>query len=341
MPEQKTEIRNNIADCQKNGVCKYLMDLEEEWENIDFSQSMSLSYKDFEDKDATMSIGAGKVGSLGDGVRTNGQKQGIIMTSVLFCRHGGFIYPVTSGQKNRTEGFQFTLEQLRACGWVSVTEEELRKLNAEMQKFGVISKESAYMMLATMLGESGCTETLEGGEKLRIALENAVSEEEKDEIWKQYKDDLEQKGIVVGNYEWWERGAGYMQITKQALQEQFLNYMEDPFDGKDKATYIGDNYPIESAVWYWTNLEMTKEGNLNAYVKENGAYEGVFLITQYFVNGYVSGIDGTLRGIKEGAEYKIEGGKLISNGKEFRLPNGWASRYPHWQKVEECMKNEE
>lgn len=206
LPEQETKIKNNKADCQKNGVCKYLMDLEEEWENIDFSQSMylseedisSLSYEDFEDKDATMSMEAGNVGGIGDGVRTNGQKKGIIMTSVLFCRHGGFIYPVTSGQKNRTEEFQFTLEQLKACGWVSVTEEELRKLNAEMQKFGVTSRESAYMMLATMLGESRCTEKIEGGEKLRADLENAVSEEEKGEIWKKYKDDLRKDGVIVG-----------------------------------------------------------------------------------------------------------------------------------------------
>ena len=150
LPEQKTEIRNNIADCQKNGVCKYLMDLEEEWENIDFSRSMylskeeitSLSYEDFEDKDATMSIGVGKVGSLGDGVRTDGKKQGIMMTSVLFCRHGGFIYPVTSGQ-----GLLMLMNKDRH----SLTDDELRKLGFLFQRGDKWRRTEIFNFLFPML----------------------------------------------------------------------------------------------------------------------------------------------------------------------------------------------
>lgn len=334
LPEQETEIKNNKADCQKNGVCKYLMDLEDEWENIDFSQSMylskdeisSLSYKDFEDKNIVTGV-------------VNEGKPGIIMTSVLFCRHGGFIYPITSGQMNVSVNFQFTLEQLRGCGWETATEEDLITLNDAMQKFGITSRDSAYMMLATMLAESGCTVKIEGGEALLAKMEEIGI----DKAWEAYQNNVRGNGNAMGGYNWWERGAGYMQITGQELQKQFLEYMEDPFDGKDTATYIGNTYPIESAVWYWTKVKKTGEGNLDAYVTKNGAWEGMFLVTQYFVNGFQDADNDTLVKIKEGAAYTINEEKttVSVDGVVFSTPNSWDVRYPRWKSVEEYMNNEE
>ncbi len=102
--EQEQKIIEYMDKCKKSGVCQYLMDLEEEWENIDFSESEHIAmnaiptYKEFSDVDATTSIGGVNVGSLGIGGLKSGRKQGITMTSVLFCKHGGFIYPVDSGQ---------------------------------------------------------------------------------------------------------------------------------------------------------------------------------------------------------------------------------------------------
>ena len=66
---------NQGMEKRKEGSCKYLMKLESEWENYEIGQSF-LSFPD----DA------------------KGQQSGITMTSMLFCKHGGFIYPVTSGQ---------------------------------------------------------------------------------------------------------------------------------------------------------------------------------------------------------------------------------------------------
>lgn len=60
---------------RKEGSCKYLMKLESEWENYEIGQNF-LSFPD----------------------DIKGKQSGITMTSMLFCRHGGFIYPVTSGQ---------------------------------------------------------------------------------------------------------------------------------------------------------------------------------------------------------------------------------------------------
>lgn len=60
---------------KRGGTCQYLMRLESEWENYEIGQS----FQSFDDD-------------------VEGNKTGITMTSMLFCKHGGFIYPVTSGQ---------------------------------------------------------------------------------------------------------------------------------------------------------------------------------------------------------------------------------------------------
>lgn len=72
------KMNNKSAEAvalRKEGTCKYLMKLEEEWENYELAKEF-FSFTDFE----------------------TGEKPGITMTSMLFCKHGGFIYPITSGQ---------------------------------------------------------------------------------------------------------------------------------------------------------------------------------------------------------------------------------------------------
>ncbi|MDE7478819.1 MAG: DUF4280 domain-containing protein [Lachnospiraceae bacterium] len=64
----------NESACAE-GSCRYLMKLNEGWENYE----IDVDFYSFVD-DAC------------------GKKSGITMTSILFCKHGGFIYPVTSGQ---------------------------------------------------------------------------------------------------------------------------------------------------------------------------------------------------------------------------------------------------
>ena len=79
---------------QKHGVCQYLMDLEDEWENSNFG----VEYESFFNLGIVPTIGSGRFMGLPIVISEEESKAGIIMTSVLFCRHGGFIYPVTSGQ---------------------------------------------------------------------------------------------------------------------------------------------------------------------------------------------------------------------------------------------------
>lgn len=87
LPDSETEMlkfhkmHNNSEQAlrmRKEGSCKYLMKLNNEWENYEIGQSF-LQFCSFVDDE-------------------HGERSGITMTSILFCKHGGFIYPVTSGQ---------------------------------------------------------------------------------------------------------------------------------------------------------------------------------------------------------------------------------------------------
>lgn len=121
LPEQEAKIRANKVDSQSHGVCKYLMDLEKEWENYDFKQTISLSvprlfsepvsasvsipvpYKNFMDEEMPSELENAQMSEIWS--RDSAQKKkGITRTSVLFCKHGGFIYPLTSGQTVLLDG---------------------------------------------------------------------------------------------------------------------------------------------------------------------------------------------------------------------------------------------
>ena len=101
---EEKEIVKNIEECEKNGVCQYLMDLEDEWENIALDD---VSYKEFSNVDPDRGL---NIGSVNAGAGQNEKKQGITMMSVLFCKHGGLIYPVRSGQSQIE--MQYSIEDI-------------------------------------------------------------------------------------------------------------------------------------------------------------------------------------------------------------------------------------
>ena len=132
-PEQEKIIKENKVDCQSHGVCKYLMDLEEEWENYDFKENLSFSapvpysdpvpisisvpvqYEDYMDETAPDTLGDMQMSEIWS--RDSAQKKkGITMTSVLFCKHGGFIYPRTSGQTEFFENLSEFLSDYQLTG---------------------------------------------------------------------------------------------------------------------------------------------------------------------------------------------------------------------------------
>lgn len=81
-------VKDNIKG-GNSGVCQYLMRLNEEWDNMLLDEGkkylMRRDIKPDEDRP--------------DGKDTDGEDvEGITRTSVLFCKHGGLIVPLTSGQ---------------------------------------------------------------------------------------------------------------------------------------------------------------------------------------------------------------------------------------------------
>jgi len=279
----------------------------------------------------------------------DGYDQALMTCDNLLCLYGGVITivenpeteeeiveePEKENEEIESEQFQFTLEQLTASGWDGATEDDLYKLNNAMIQFKVTSRESAYMMLATMYAESShCKYKLEGQD---------LFEEYSDARWEIYKESVRSNGSRIGDYEWWERGAGYIQLTGRELQLEFLKAMGDSFNELNTAEHIGNNYPIEASVYYWGVVAKTGEGNLNAYVEKHGASEGIFLITQYFANSFVTGINPALEHIRNGGSYiiDIKQNQLIVEGQTFVLPNGWADRADIWEEVYEQMQQNE
>ena len=72
-----------------SGVCQYLMRLNEEWDNMLLDEGKKYLMRRDIKPDADRP----------DGKDTDGEDvEGITRTSVLFCKHGGLIVPLTSGQ---------------------------------------------------------------------------------------------------------------------------------------------------------------------------------------------------------------------------------------------------
>lgn len=75
-------------DCYKFGVCRHLMKLEERWNNMPMQEGSYMAVTD------SYPVGEGVTFEF-----PTRESKGITMTSVLFCKHGGIIYPITSGQE--------------------------------------------------------------------------------------------------------------------------------------------------------------------------------------------------------------------------------------------------
>ncbi|MPM61960.1 hypothetical protein SDC9_108824 [bioreactor metagenome] len=113
--------------------------------------------------------------------------------------------------------------------------------------------------------------------------------------------------------------------------------MGDDFSGADTATYISENYALESALWFWISekAKSTSVGSLNDYVETYGSGKGVFLITQYYVNGWPSGnnTNTNLVYIRNGGSFDESSGRLNVNGESYRLPRNWDNRSASYDKA--------
>ena len=200
------------------------------------------------------------------------------------------------------EIFHVSIEQLEEFGWKAITVDKqnyIIKFNRTLNQYGITSKASITMLMATMAHESNFgQDNIEG-------MQNGKELLTKDN-WKSYIKDVSGNS----NLEFDDRGVGYIQLTGKQTQENFLKAIGRDCDmvnfGMDKVHYIAKYYSLEAAAWFWatTNVVKTGMGSLNDYVNANGNSEAIFLITQYYVNGFTA-TDKDLATIRLGGEYKI------------------------------------
>ena len=88
--EEYEKIKANLEDCKKNGVCQYLMRLSDKWENMPRNNGGFYCTRQIKVPTETQS---------GEIKESTVHVPCITMTSMLFCRHGGLITPVYSGQE--------------------------------------------------------------------------------------------------------------------------------------------------------------------------------------------------------------------------------------------------
>ncbi len=84
LPDRQWEIdqiKANMEPCKKYGTCSQLMNLSERWDNMP-SETEYFNFTDW----------------TGDEEQSGEKLAGINMMSMLFCKHGGLITPITSGQ---------------------------------------------------------------------------------------------------------------------------------------------------------------------------------------------------------------------------------------------------
>ncbi|MDE6517602.1 MAG: hypothetical protein K2L18_07125, partial [Acetatifactor sp.] len=232
------------------------------------------------------------------------------------------------------EIFHVTLEQLEDFGWRAFKgnkEDYIIKFNRVLNEYGITKKSGITMFMATMAHESNFgIDNIEG---MRNGIETLTEEN-----WDEYIAKVNPGSTMKFD----ERGAGYIQLSWKDAQETFLNdigaYEDMLVSEIDRVHYIADNYSLEASTWFWgtTRIKNTRAGSLNDYANTYGNTEGIFLITQYFVNSYTAN-DADLASIREGGEYEIKDGKLIVNNHSYALPENWEDRSEKYKKAYEIF----
>ena len=92
------------------GVCKHLMCLNEQWDNMPLGENRK--YMTVKNKYIKELTPDSKVEDMSSAYFETEYVEGITMTSILFCKHGGLIYPVTSGQENLVIGSYLNDEEM-------------------------------------------------------------------------------------------------------------------------------------------------------------------------------------------------------------------------------------
>ncbi len=272
-------------ELRKLGTCQYLMDLNDKWENI------------------ISDVGYEKVTGV------DGQLlETVTMEAILFCKHGGLIYPKSSGyiktdgvmevdepEEELGEMKEYIQSILNALGWTTDSE-ELQEIEDVLNKFNIIDKNSIACFLLICVSESGAEGTYSdvvdrNGDKYVDKYGRAVTE-----YYPIGYDD------EVG-YSFEERGVSYIQITGHEAQLSCLKDLKDM--GYYEDDMVIDPYakgyveelrkePWAASAWRWAIYTQPKDNTLNNYVQEcvkenNGSLTiGIVLTVESFINSKVS-----------------------------------------------------
>lgn len=119
--DRNEEVDKIMADQErnKNGVCRHLMRLNEEWDNMVMDGTSYLTKTNVEASLFTAGI-EDALGNIGSGEEV----EGITMTSMLFCKHGGLITPIDSGQSNFYISMEIALQYMELYLEGNLSEQE-------------------------------------------------------------------------------------------------------------------------------------------------------------------------------------------------------------------------
>jgi hypothetical protein len=218
-----------------------------------------------------------------------------------------------------------TPAQLKEFGWYVTTQEEADRLTAIFADYGISTWESVREFMALAAAETGYG---------RDYLENGTDAH------------FQQHG-----YDRNTRGAGYLQLTGRRAHLDFLTAMGDNYRGTNTAEYIAENYPLESAIWFWTK-KGDYDGGINEFVETRQAKEDdlqlSFLKSAYYTAGFPIGHDEDGNKIQYSVfnndindaiagkvQYVITDDEIIIRRRYYPLPSRWKERFEAYKKAQE------
>ena len=193
------------------------------------------------------------------------------------------------------------------------TKKNISMMNALLKKYGIKKKKSIALMMATCDQESG---------------QGRIMQEEGDDNY------CRSHGYTV-----YTKGAGYIQITGND-QLDFLSYIGVK-PKTNRTEQISKKYAWEAACWEWGICQ--KGGlSMNKYVSDHGKSISVFLITQYYINGwpYSKGdkkyeqFNSDMTSLrKKTKKFSYNRKKIVVDNMKYRAPSRWSERSKSYEKA--------
>lgn len=170
-----------------------------------------------------------------------------------------------------TSIYHVTENHLNQIGWSSefITSDMLDDLNECLEEFDIMTKSRLCHFISQCSHESAV-----GRYREEIASGEAYEGRED-----------------IGNTEPGDgpkfKGGGYLQLTGRYNYTRFSEYIEDPEVVNQGVSYVAENYPWQSAGFWWIANEMNELADTNPTVEEvtfrvNGGYNGLEDRRQYY-----------------------------------------------------------